>query len=90
SGNAWADGIKCDKDGKVYVATNLGVQILDQLGRVNAIFPMPTGGAANLCFGGKDFDTMFVACFGKVFKRKFNTRGVNTFENPFKPKASGL
>ena len=89
-GNAWADGIKCDKDGKIYVATNLGIQILDQLGRVNAIIPMPTGGAANLCFGGKDFDTMFVACFGKVFKRKFNTRGVNTFENPFKPKPSGL
>ena len=90
SGNAWADGIKCDKDGKVYVATNLGIQILDQLGRVNAIIPMPTGGAANLCFGGKDFDTMFVACFGKVFKRKLNTRGVNTFESPFKPKPSGL
>jgi gluconolactonase len=89
-GNAWADGIKCDKEGKVYVATNLGIQILDQLGRVNAIIPMPTGGAANLCFGGKDFDTMFVACFGKVFKRKFNIRGVNTFENTFKPKPSGL
>ena len=51
---------------------------------------MPTGGAANLCFGGKDFDTMYVACSGKVFKRKFNTRGVNTFENPFKPMPSGL
>ena len=89
-GNAWADGIKCDKDGKIYVATNLGIQILDQLGRVNAIIPMPTGGAANLCFGGKDFDTMYVACSGKVFKRKFNTRGVNTFENPFKPMPSGL
>ena len=58
--------------------------------RVNAIISMPTGGAANLCFGGKDFDTMYVACFGKVFKRKFNTRGVNTFENPFKPMPSGL
>lgn len=89
-GNAWADGIKCDKDGKIYVATNVGIQILDQLGRVNAILPMPTGGAANLCFGGKDFDTMFVACGSKVFKRKFNTRGVNSFENPFKPKPSGL
>lgn len=92
TGNAWADGVKCDKDGKVYVATNLGIQILDQLGRVNAIIPMPTatGGAANLCFGGKDFDIMYVACFSKVFKRKFNTHGVNTFENPFKPKPSGL
>ena len=90
TGNSWADGVKCDKDGRVYVATNLGIQVLDQLGRVNAIIPMPTGGAANLCFGGKDFDTMYVASMSKVFKRKFNTRGVNTFENPFKPKPSGL
>ena len=90
SGNAWADGVKCDRNGKIYVVTNLGIQILDQLGRVNAIIPMPTGGAANLCFGGKNFDTMYVACIDKVFKRKFNTRGVNTFENPFKPKPTGL
>ena len=90
TGNAWADGVKCDKDGRIYVATNLGIQVLDQLGRVNAIIPMPTGGAANLCFGGKDFDTIFVACNSKVFKRKLNTRGVNTFENPFKPQPSKL
>jgi gluconolactonase len=89
-GVAWADGLKCDKDGKIYVTTNLGIQILDQLGRVNAILPLPTGGSSNLCFGGKDFDTMYVTAVGKVYKRKFKTRGVNTFENPFKPKPSGL
>jgi gluconolactonase len=60
------------------------------LGRVNAILPLPTGGSSNLCFGGKDFDTMYVTAVGKVYKRKFKTRGVNTFENPFKPKPSGL
>lgn len=88
--NAWSDGLKCDKDGRVYVATKAGIQILDQLGRVNAIIPLPTGGASNLCFGGKDFDTIYVTAVDKVYRRKLKTRGVNTFEMPFKPKPSGL
>ena len=87
---AWADGLKCDRDGRIYVATRRGIQILDQLGRVNAIIPVPTGIASNLCFGGKDFDTMYVSCVDKVYKRKVKTLGVNTFDAPFKPKPSGL
>lgn len=87
---AWADGLKCDRDGRIYVATRRGIQVLDQLGRVNAIIPVPTGIASNLCFGGKDFDTMYVSCVDKVYKRKVKTLGVNTFDAPFKPKPSGL
>ncbi|HMC85342.1 MAG TPA: SMP-30/gluconolactonase/LRE family protein, partial [Chitinophagaceae bacterium] len=39
--NAWSDGLKCDTAGRVFVASKLGLQIMDQLGRVNAIFPIP-------------------------------------------------
>lgn len=87
---AWADGLKCDRDGRIYVATRRGLQVLDQLGRVNAIIPVPTGVASNLCFGGKDFDTIYISCIDKVYKRKVKTRGVNTFEMPLKPKPSRL
>jgi gluconolactonase len=87
---AWGDGLKCDQDGRIYVATRSGIQILDQLGRVNAIIPVPTGISSNLCFGGKDFDTLYVSCEDKVYKRKVKTRGANTFETPLKPKPSGL
>ena len=87
---AWADGLKCDRDGRIYVATRRGIQVLDQLGRVNAIIPLPTGTASNLCFGGKGFDTIYVSCVDKVYKRKVKARGVNTFDAPFKPKPSGL
>ena len=31
-GNAWADGLKCDSEGRVYVASRLGIQVLDQMG----------------------------------------------------------
>ena len=38
---SFADGMKVDRDGLVYVATRLGIQVCDQPGRVNAIIPTP-------------------------------------------------
>ena len=86
--NAWSDGLKCDREGRVYVTSLTGVQVLDQLGRVNTILPVPKtkGQVSNLCFGGKDFDTLYITCVDKIFKRKTKVRGANTFEAPNKPK----
>jgi gluconolactonase len=90
--NAWSDGLKCDRDGRIYVSSLMGIQVLDQLGRVNAILPVPKtkGQVSNMCFGGKDFDTMYITCHDKVYKRKFKVPGVNAFEAPIKPKAPRL
>jgi len=83
--NAWPDGLRCDTAGRVYVATRLGIQILDQLGRVNAILPSPAGQISNCCFGGANFDSIYISCGDKVYRRKLKTRGANTFEDPIKP-----
>src|SRR4051812_29601493 len=84
-GNAWSDGLKCDREGRVYVTSRLGIQVLDQTGRVNAIIPVPTGQASNLCFGGTDFDTIYVTAGDKVYRRKLKVKGANTFDKPIKP-----
>ena len=83
--NAWADGLTCDKDGRIYVATRSGIQVLDQTGRVNAILPTPNGAASNIAFGGKDFDIMYVTANEKVYRRKLNTHGANNWDKPNKP-----
>lgn len=84
--NAWPDGIKCDINNRIYVATRMGIQVLDEIGRVISIIPAPPGGIpSNLCFGGKDFDTMYVSIEGKVYKRKVGVKGANSFAKPFKP-----
>jgi gluconolactonase len=83
--NAWSDGLRCDTAGRVYVATKIGLQILDQAGRVNAIIPVPTGQPSNLCFGGKNFDILFLTSGDKVYCRKFRTRGANNFDKPIRP-----
>lgn len=85
--NAWSDGIKCDRDGRIYVTTLSGIQVMDQLGRVNAIIPTPKtkGQVSNLCFGGSNFDIMYVSVHDKVFRRKVKVKGVNAFESPVRP-----
>lgn len=83
--NAWPDGLKCDTDGRLYVATNYGVQFCDQAGRVNGIIPTPNGKCANLCFGGPKFDTLYVTAGDKVYSRKVKVTGVHTFAKPIKP-----
>ena len=80
-----ADGMRCDRDGRLYVATHLGIQVCDQAGRVQCILPTPNGRVANLCFGGEKFDTLFATCGDKVFKRKLNVTGANAWAEPNKP-----
>jgi hypothetical protein len=94
---SWADdsgaaGIGMDHDGRAYVATRMGVQIFDRNGRVAAILPLPGNAAAtSLCFGGHDFDTLYVAGGGKVYRRKLHIVGAPTWAVPFKlpPRGAG-
>jgi len=85
-----ADGMKVDREGRLYVATALGVQICDQAGRVNAIIPTPNNRITNLCFGGEKFDILYATCVDKVYQRRLNTRGISAWEAPTKPAAPRL
>jgi sugar lactone lactonase YvrE/enterochelin esterase-like enzyme len=85
-----ADGIRVDRDGRLYVATSMGIQVCDQAGRVNCIIPTPNGRIANLCFGGENFDTLFATCGDRVYKRKVKVKGANAFEAPIKPRPPQL
>src|SRR6267143_3223258 len=80
-----ADGMRVDRDGRLYVATRLGIQVCDQAGRVNCIIPTPNGRVANLCFGGENFDALFAACGDRIFKRKLKVIGANAWDKPNKP-----
>lgn len=83
--DAGADGMRVDRDGRLWVATRLGLQVCDQAGRVNAIIPTPNGKVSNLTFGGPAFDTVYATCGDKVFRRKVKVTGVNAYQPPFKP-----
>jgi enterochelin esterase-like enzyme len=80
-----AAGIAMDRDGRAYVATRMGVQVFDRNGRVTAILPLPGNQpATGLCFGGHDFDTLYVAGGGKVYQRKLHIAGAPPWADPIK------
>lgn len=85
-----ADGMRTDRDGRLWVTTRMGLQVCDQAGRVNAILPLPNGKASNLCFGGPEFDTVYVTSGDKVYRRKVKVKGANGFDAPHKPAAPRL
>ncbi len=88
--SAGADGIRVDRDGRLYVSTAMGIQVCDQAGRVNCIIPTPNGRVANLCFGGSDFRALFATCGDRVYKRKVKVRGANAYQAPNRPMAPHL
>lgn len=79
-----------DRDGRLYVATHLGVQFCDQAGRVNGIIPGPAGAVTALCIGGEKMDTLYVVSGDRVWQRKLRVRGAHAFEAPTKPAAPRL
>jgi sugar lactone lactonase YvrE/enterochelin esterase-like enzyme len=85
-----ADGLRVDRDGRLYVATRMGIQVCDQAGRVNAILPTPNGKVSNITFGGENFDLLFATCGDKVYKRKLKAKGAPAWAAPTKPAAPRL
>jgi len=81
-----ADGMTADTNGSVYIATSLGVQVFDQIGKCHAIIPAPVRAPlSSVKFGGPNLDEMYITNGGKVFKRKTKVTGVVSWRPPIKP-----
>ena len=86
-----ADGMAVDTEGRMYVTTALGVQVMDQLGRVNLILRKPKDAwLSNVIFGGPERDVLYVTCGDSVFKRRIRATGVDPWKDPAKPPKPGL
>ncbi len=85
-----ADGLEVDREGRLYVATRMGIQVCDQAGRVNVILPTPNGKVSNMIFGGEKFDTLYATCGDKVYRRKLKVAGAPSFLPPVKPEKPRL
>jgi enterochelin esterase-like enzyme len=86
---AWADGSGAggacmDRDGRLYVATSMGVQVFDRNGRARGILPPVAGQATSICFGGANFKTLFVVSGGKLYRRQMKAVGAPSFLAPIK------
>lgn len=87
---AFPQGMTVDSENLLYTASAMGVQVSDQLGRVNFIFSRPEKGEADIKLGGTEFNMLYVSCNGKIFKRKIKATGIHSWLAPVKPPQPGL
>jgi sugar lactone lactonase YvrE len=62
-GGGGGDGSTIDADGRIYVTTNPGVQVIGADGKYLGLIPTPRG-VISTAFGGKDKKTLFVLARG--------------------------
>jgi len=80
-----ADGMHADRDGRVYVSSTLGIQVCDQIGKVECIIPTPNRHVVSICLGGANFDTLYAGSGATLYRRKVKVSGANGWDVPNKP-----
>lgn len=80
-----------DDQGRAYVSSSLGVQIMDQLGRVHVILSKPSRAAiTSMVIGKTTRDTLYVSDGQAIYARKLKIKGVKSFEAPIAPPKPAL
>jgi gluconolactonase len=67
------DGLKVDREGRVYSSSFSGVQVFEPNGRLTGEIPVP--GAVNFCFGGPEHDLLFITTDAAIWVAELDTKG---------------
>jgi gluconolactonase len=70
-----SDGMTIDNEGNVYL-TGKGVAVFNSAGEKIDHIDIPESWTANVCFGGKDQDTLFITASKSLYAVKMRTKGV--------------
>jgi gluconolactonase len=70
-----SDGMTIDNEGNVYL-TGKGVTVFNSAGEKIDQIDINEGWTANVCFGGKDHDTLFITASKSLYAVKMRTKGV--------------
>ncbi len=72
-----SDGMTIDDQGNVYL-TGQGVFVFDSSGKQIEHIDVPGGWTANVCFGGKDRQTLFITASKNFYGLKMSVKGVGS------------
>ncbi len=70
-----SDGMTIDSEGNVYLTTRGAVQVFDRNGKPLEAIPVPES-PSNVCFGGKDKQTLFITARTGLYAVKTRVTGV--------------
>lgn len=69
------DGMCIDTEGNIYTTSKGGVHVFDKAGKKLGVIATPEH-PANVCFGGKDFDTLFITARKSLYSVKTLKKGM--------------
>ena len=72
-----SDGMTIDADGNLYL-TGHGVTVFDKSGKKLGNIPVPESWTANVSFGGKDHQTLFITASKGLYSIKLRVKGANS------------
>jgi gluconolactonase len=74
---SFADGMTIDNDGRLYVATGSGVEVLSPQGRNLGTIPVkcPPADCQNLAFSGPGKKTLYIGGAGSLYKLEMLAQG---------------
>ena len=72
-----SDGMTLDNEGNVYL-TGKGVSVFDPSGKKIEQIDIPESWTANVCFGGKDRQTLFITASKGLYSLKMRVKGVDS------------
>ena len=68
------DGMCVDTKGRIYTTAGGGIHIFDANGKKIGLIPVPEH-PANVCFGGENYDTLFITARKSLYSIKINAKG---------------
>jgi len=71
-----SDGMTIDNKGNIYLTGTDGVTVFNADGQKIEQISVPKGWTANVTFGGKNFDTLFITALNSVYTLQMNVQGV--------------
>jgi gluconolactonase len=72
-----SDGMTIDDEGNVYL-TGIGVHVYDRTGQLIERINVPPPSTTNVCFGGKDLQTLFITGFNRLYAIRTRVKGVGS------------
>ena len=75
--NMGSDGMTIDSEGNVYL-TGKGVTVFDPAGKQIEQIPVDAPWTANVCFGGKDRQTLFITAMQNLFSLRMRVKGAGS------------
>ena len=73
-----SDGMTIDDRGNVYLTGGKGVTVFDSQGRQIEHIDVPEGWTGNICFSGKDRQTLFITASKHIYGLKMRVHGVGS------------